>query len=585
MIEVQRRLAAILAADVVGFSAMMERAEEATYNEINRLRREVMEPALARHQGRLIKTTGDGLLAEFASPLAAARCAIEIQESLSSSPDGIRLRIGLNLGDVIVQEDGDVYGEGINIAARLEGLADPGGILVSAKVHDEIEGKLDVAFDDRGEQQLKNISKPIRTYAWAVNGSGRPNLPAGKAVQDTREPASPDKPSIAVLPFANMSGDPEQEYFADGMVEEIITGLSRIKWLAVISRNSSHIYKNKPVPAKEAAEKFGVRYVLEGGVRKSGNRIRITAQLIDAETGAHLWAEKYDRLLDDVFALQDEITMCVLGAIEPNLRKAEIERVKRRRPSNLSAYDLVLRALPHVYASMPKETEAAIPLLEQALLLEPDYGAAQAFLALCFHVRFSRGGLDPVDRAAAIRLARAAVARGNDDATSIAVAAFVIALNEHDAATALPLFDRALELSSSNAFALACSAQALAFMGRSERAIERGERAIRLSPFDALNYRAYLALAVAHFHEQQYGEATEAARNVIAINPGFSFGYALLAASLVRLGEADAAQVATRSVLERQPSFTIRGFAAVAEFDAAVFKPLADAWRDAGLPQ
>jgi adenylate cyclase len=255
MAEVQRRLAAILAADVVGFSAMMERAEEATYAEINRLRREVIEPNLARHQGRLIKSTGDGVLAEFASPLAAARCAIDIQERLSDSPDGIRMRIGLNLGDVIVQQDGDVYGEGINIAARLEGLADPGGILVSAKVHDEIEGKLDAALEDRGERQLKNMSKPIRTYALASKASAGPSSPV--ATKAAQEPALPDKPSVAVLPFQNMSGDPEQEYFADGVVEDIITALSRFNSLLVIARNSSFTYKGNAVDIKKVGRELG----------------------------------------------------------------------------------------------------------------------------------------------------------------------------------------------------------------------------------------------------------------------------------------------------------------------------------------
>ncbi len=402
---------------------------------------------------------------------------------------------------------------------------------------------------------------------------------------DAATPVRTDKPSIAVLPFQNMSGDPEQEYFADGMVEEVITGLSRIKWLSVISRNSSFIYKNKPVAVKEVADKLGVRYVLEGGVRKSGNRVRITAQLIDAETGAHLWAEQYDRLLEDVFALQDEITMSVIGAIEPSLRKAEIDRVKRQRPNNLNAYDLVLRALPFVSAQMPKDVAKAIPLLEDALKFEPDYSAAHAFLSWCLHARFSRGGLHQEDRTAAIHHAHAAVALGNDDATSIATAAFVIALDEHDTTTALKLFDRALELSNSNVFALSCSAITLAWMGKTELAIERAQRALRLSPFDPLNWLSNHALAIAYFYTQRYGDAADAARSAVDAIPGFSITRAVMTAALMRLGRTEEAKAAAQTVLECQPSFTIRGFSLIVEFEPAVFRPLADALREVGLPE
>jgi len=399
-------------------------------------------------------------------------------------------------------------------------------------------------------------------------------------------PAPSEKPSIAVLPFQNMSGDPEQEYFADGMVEEIITGLSRIKWLSVISRNSTSIYKNKPVVIKEAADKFGVRYVLEGSVRKSGNRIRIAAQLIDAKTDAHLWAEHYDRVLEDVFALQDEITMCVVGAIEPNLWKAEIDRIKRQRPKNLNAYDLVLRSLPFVLGHIPQDSEAAIPLLQNALKLQPDYAAAHAFLSRCFHHRYARAGLREEDRIAAIRHARAAIAHGSDDATALATAAHVIAFDEHDTATALRLFDRALELSNSNVFALSFSAIILAWMGRTELAIERAERALRLSLFDFYNFRAHHALAVAYFYTGRYVDAVDAERSAVHANPRFSVAHAVLAAALLRSGRVAEAKTSARNVLEHEPTFTIRGFQIVAgELEPAVFKPFADAWREIGLPE
>jgi adenylate cyclase len=336
--RVQRRLAALLAADVVGYSALMERAEEATYVEFERLKRDVIEPSLSRHEGRLIKTTGDGALAEFASPSAAVRSAVEIQESIASGRSSLSLRIGVNLGEVIVGADGDLFGDGINIAVRLEGIADPGGILMSEKVYSEVEGKLDVGFEDRGEQQLKNIAKPVRAYAVCIG--------AHRALIERRSaaPPLPDKPSIAVLPFENMSGDPEQEYFADGMVEEIITALARIRWLFVIARNSSFTYKGRAVDVKEVGRELGVRYVLEGSVRKAGQRVRITAQLIDAANSAHLWAGRFDDSMEDIFELQDKVALNVAGVIEPTLRAAELQRSAKRRTDDLTAYDLYLRA-------------------------------------------------------------------------------------------------------------------------------------------------------------------------------------------------------------------------------------------------
>src|SRR5471032_1681565 len=348
-VPMQRRLAAILAADVVGFSALMERDEEGTYAAIGRLRREIVEPRLVEHQGRLIKTTGDGFLAEFASPLAALRSALALQGDLSRDQGSLRLRVGLNLGDVIVEEGGDVYGEGVNVAARLEALCDPGGILISGKIHDEVEGKIDASFEDRGAQQVKNISRTVQMYAVR---------PAGAAEMAMSLPL-PDKPSIAVLPFQNMSGDPDQEYFADGMVEDIITALSRFKSLFVIARNSSFAYKGKTVDIKQVGRELGVRYVLEGSVRKAGNRVRITAQLIDAISGAPVWAERYDRDLTDIFAVQDEITASVAGVIEPALAEAEQQRVLRKLPERLDAWEAYQRGLWHFNKYGPEESQTA----------------------------------------------------------------------------------------------------------------------------------------------------------------------------------------------------------------------------------
>jgi TolB-like protein len=450
-----------------------------------------------------------------------------------------------------------------------------------------------IRFVGTVQQKQNSADEPDRARAAPVADSDARHQLLGlkslhsatdRGPDSSSDPAPSDKPSIAVLPFQNLSGDPEQEYFADGMVEEIITGLSRIKWLSVISRNSTFNYKSKPVAIGAVAERLGVRYVLEGSVRKSASRIRIAAQLIDAQTGAYLLAEQYDRVLEDIFVVQDEIAMHVVGAIEPGLRKAELNRVKRRRPDNLNAYDLVLRSLPLVFAQMPKDAAIAIPLLENAVKLQPDYGAAHAFLGWCLHHRFARGGSREDDRVAAIQHARAAIACGSDDATALAVAAQVIARDGHDSTTALKLFDRALELSNSNIFSLSLSASNLAWLGESELAMERAKRAIQLSPFDPFNYRPYYALAIAHFFQQQYEEGVDAARTAINYNPAFSNPRAILVAALWRAGRAAEAKVAKQELLECEPTFTVLGFVRSGGFESAVFESFADAWREIGLP-
>jgi TolB-like protein len=380
------------------------------------------------------------------------------------------------------------------------------------------------------------------------------------------------------------AGDPKQDYFADGMVDEIITGLARIKWLLVIARGSSFVYKGKAIDLRQVGRELGVRYVLEGSVRKAGHRIRISAQLAEAETGIHLWADRYDRLLDNIFATQDELTASVVGAIEPKLRKAEIERIRRKRPDSLDAYDLVLRALPSVYSMMAEGAAVAIPLLEKALDVEPSYGVAHAALAWCRHFRFSRGGLHEADRAAAIDHAHAAITAGTDDATALAIAGLVIWFEEHENATALDLFDRALTLSNSNIYALCCSAVALAWMGRAEAAIERARQAIRLSPFDSLNYMSHGALAISHFHTGHFESAREQARRAIEFNPRFSMPHALLAAALVRLKRGEEAALAAQRVLALHPTFTVRGLSFTIGLEPAVFAPFAEAWIEAGLP-
>jgi len=396
--------------------------------------------------------------------------------------------------------------------------------------------------------------------------------------------APPDKPSLAVMPFTNMSGDPEQEYFADGMVEEIITGLSRIKWLFVIARNSSFIYKGQAVNVGRVGRELGVRYVLEGSVRKAGERVRVSGQLIETETSVHLWAERYDRRLDDVFALQDEITLNVVGAIEPSLREAEIERVKRKRPENLDAYDLVLRALPHVVLPMPAETAKAMPLLERALTLEPDYAGAHGYLAWCHQILFVRGGFNKENHDAAIRHARAALSYGRDDATALALGGYVISITEHDRATAFEALEQALAISPSSSFALFCGSLALAYAGEAERGIDWAERALRISPFDRMNHLSYHALAIAHFLRGRYDEAAHAARRAVQSIPSSSGSHGVLAAALAKLGRIEEAKAVALQVLALDPSFGAARFCAAAGLPTALAEPMTDAWTTAGLP-
>jgi adenylate cyclase len=444
-----RRLAAILAADVAGYSRLMGADEEGTLERLKALRRELLDPKIAEHHGRIVKTTGDGLLVEFASVVDAVRCAVEVQQAMPARDTGvaaenrIELRIGINLGDVIVEGD-DLYGDGVNIAARIEALADAGGVFVSNTVHDHVRDRLPFVFEDLGEQQVKNIARPVRVYrvrdiGTAAKSPSAPALPL------------PDKPSIAVLPFANMSGDPEQEYFVDGMVEEIITALSRIHWLFVIARNSTFTYKGRPVDVKQVGRELGVRYVLEGSVRKAGMQVRITGQLIDAVTGAHLWADRFDGSLKDVFELQDKIAVSVAGVIEPALQAAEMRRSAARPTTDLTAYDLYLRALTAFFPIRKEGLVTALGLFEQAIAIDRHYGPALSWAAIC-HLRLVTEGWTEApedDRQKGIDLARRALQVGENDPRVLANAAVVLANLGEDIGAMMGLVDRALTLNPS----------------------------------------------------------------------------------------------------------------------------------------
>lgn len=397
--------------------------------------------------------------------------------------------------------------------------------------------------------------------------------------------ALPDKPSVAVLPFSNLSGDPQQEYFADGMVEDIIAGLSRIRWLFVVARNSSFTYKNSAADVKRVGRELGVRYLLQGSVRKDERRVRVSAQMIEAETGGHLWSERFDRPLDDIFELQDEIALNVVGAIEPSLRRAEVERVKRKRPDSLDAYDLVLQSQADVYSGMPAQVTKALVLLERALALDPAYALAHAFAAMCHHCLFLRAGLRDDSRSASIAHARAAIRHGQDDALALTFAGFSIGMDAHDHDAAFAALEAALAVSPSSAITYNVGGVIFGWAGKAEQAIEWGERAMRLSPFDPWTWSACHALALGHFHRSRYEQAASAARKAVQLNPAHSISHMLLVAPLVKLGRLEQAKAVAADVLELQPAFRFgKQFAGVA-CAPALAASLGDALRAAGLPE
>ena len=581
----ERRLAAILAADVAGYTALMGADEAGTHRHLTKLRLDLLEPLISEHHGRVVKLMGDGLLVEFSSVVDAVAFSAKVQNEMAErnaaipQAEQIVFRIGINLGDVVIEGD-DIHGDGVNVASRLEALSEPGGMCISDAVHDQVRDRLDLGFEDSGKQKVKNIDRPVQTWNWSAQAAGTSPVPA---VEDASL-SLPDKPSIAVLPFDNMSGDAEQDYFADGMVEDIITGLSRIKWLFVIARNSSFVYKGKAVDVKQVGRELGVRYVLEGSVRRVSDRLRVTAQLIEAETGGHVWADRYDRTLDDVFALQDELTMSVVAVIEPSLRQAEIERVKRKRPDSLDAYDLVLRAIPDVYPAMPDGAAEALPLLEEAIEMEPEYALAHGFAAWSHEILFARGGGHDENRLGAIHHAHAVIAHGRDDAIALTLGGFVMGMVAHDRDAARQAFEAALALSQSCAITYNLGSVVAALGGDADRAIEWGERALRLSPVDPMNYAAWLSITYGRFQRCEYEAAAEAAQKTFQANPYWSSTHYLLAATHAKLGRIDAARSAAERVLELEPGFTITGLCAAFDIHPLVAEPMSEALSSAGLP-
>jgi adenylate cyclase len=586
--HVERRLAAILAADVVGSCRLIGIDEEGTLAQLKALRKTLFDPKIAHHHGRIVKNTGDGALVEFASVVDAVRCADDVQRGVAEQntdvPQNKRIefRIGIHLGDIIIADD-DIFGDGVNIAVRLEGIAEPGGICISDDAHRQVRGKVESTLEDMGTQTLKNIAEPMR--AWRVRIGPSSSL-ATKTPTETAQPlALPDKPSIAVLPFRNISGDPEQEYFADGIVEDIITALSRFKSLFVIARNSSFTFKGRAVDIKEVGRRLGVRYVLEGSVRKASGKVRITGQLIDAVTGAHLWADRFERDLTDVFALQDEVTIAVVSAIQPKMLQVEIEMATRRRPENLTAYDFFLRAMQQYYLTTRESLAEAIRLAHRALELDPRFGSAAALAGDCHASSVSLGyANDPqFDRKEAVRLARLALRIDDGDPDTLSRAAVISACMVGDSEGEIEMADRAVALNPNSWRTWNNRGWVYNYAGLPEEAIRSFDRAIRMSPVDPLLHMTFLGVGHALMGLRRFDEAIVVLKKALRQNPSFSAAYRLLASAFAHLGrDAEAGEAAARA-LEVDPAFTIS--AAIARGAGKNAKLYIEGLRKAGLPE
>ncbi|WP_245310718.1 adenylate/guanylate cyclase domain-containing protein, partial [Bradyrhizobium valentinum] len=489
--HVERRLAAILAADVAGSCRLIGIDEEGTLAQLKALRKTLFDPKIAEHHGRIVKNTGDGVLVEFASIVDAVRCADEIQRGVAEQNidvpqvKRIEFRIGIHVGDIIIEEN-DIFGDGVNIAVRLEGIAEPGGVSISDDAHRQIRGKIGIDYDDMGPQVLKNIAEPMRVWRARIGPSFSPAMLTKPPTETSLPLALPDKPSIAVLPFQNLSGDPEQEYFADGMVEDIITGLSRSKSLFVIARHSTFTYKGKAIDIKQVGRELGVRYVLEGSVRKAGNRVRITGQLVDAATGNHIWADRYDSTLEDMFDLQDRVTSSVIGAISPQLERAEIERAQRKPTESLQAYDYYLRAYASFYKFTREAHLEALKLTEIASGIDPEFAAAYALGARCYLQRKAFGWSTDTaqERIEARRLARRAIELDKDDPSVLAMAGHALAYVVGEVEEGAALLTRAINLDPNLVIARQWSGFTHLWLGNVDAAIEQFKVALRLSPLD-----------------------------------------------------------------------------------------------------
>jgi adenylate cyclase len=575
-----RRLAAILAADIAGYSRLMGADEGGTLARLKALRRELIDPAIAAHRGRVVKTTGDGMLVEFPSVVQAVECAVAAQRALADrgaadpAERRIEFRVGINLGDVIV-ENGDIFGDGVNIAARLESLAAPGGVCLAQAAYEQVRRKVPFAFVDLGPQRLKNIAEPVRVWRWAPEGgAGTDEIVAARAVLA--------RPALAVLPFANLSGDAAQDYFADGITEEIITALARWREFPVIARNSTFTFKNRAVNVIEAARELGARYVLEGSVRRAGNRVRITAQLIDGQSGHHLWAERYDRDLVDIFNLQDEITERVATEIAPAMRLAEMQRVGRKPPDSLDAWDRYLRGLATLWRYTPESSLAALDDLKEAIRLDPGFAAAHGALAAVHVTRaIMLWGDLATEFAQAIVHARQAVELDDGDASAHAMMVFLyIYLRQHE--LALAAARRAVSLNPALDFAWYTLGQALLWSGRAGEAVDAVDRALALGPHTPYNWNMHVVAAIARYMSGDYEGSHSHARRVCDLMPDWPRGHGYAVAALAQLGRIDEARAEGKRIRERWPDLGVASYAGL-PFQPDQLERLVEGLRKAGL--
>jgi adenylate cyclase len=588
--RVERRLAAVLAADVAGYSRLMGFDEERTLAQLKLFRKTVVDPSIATHRGRIVKTTGDGMLAEFASAVDAARCAVEVQREVAKQNSDvsvelrIEFRIGIHVGDIII-DDNDIFGDGVNIAARLEGLAEPGGVCISDDAHRQIRGKIDIAFDDIGEQTLKNIAEPMRAWHLRLTGAAAPATRLSPSSIQVKDLTLPDKPSIVVLPFDNMSAEPGQDYLADGIVEAITAALSCIRSFFVIARSSAFTYKGRATNARDIGKELGVAYLLEGSVQKAGNRLRIIVQLIETEGGAHVWSSRFDGAIDDFFDLEDRITEQVAGALQPSIRIAEIERSRRKRPQDLGSYDYTMRAMPHVWALEKEESARALELLEKALTIDPEYPLALSLAGWCHAQRSVYNWADDIggSQTMARSFAERAAEMSGDDPVILAVLGAVHTFVRNHG-TARVLLERAVTLDPNAAWAWSRLGWLENYADRPQKAVENFERALRLSPIDPMNFNNYVGLGSAHEVAQEYDEAAALYRRALEERPNAVWIYRNLAASLSGAGRGDAAKQAFAEVMRYYPDLTVAKFKQAMVFSPAALNRMAENLRKLGLP-
>ncbi len=557
--NVARQLAAVLAADVVGYSRLMEADEVGTLARLKTVRLELIDPAIANCKGRIIKTTGDGILVEFQSVTEALRCAVDFQQRMArrnrdmSASRALLYRIGINLGDVIVEE-GDIFGDGVNVAARLESIAEPGGICISGAVYDQVGDRLPIGYEDLGEQRVKNISRAIRVYKVLLTGQAAERTKV--ADEQASPPVSVRKPSIALLPFVNMSGDPEQEFFADGLTEDIITELSRFRQLLVISRNAVFVHKGKPVKAQQIAREFGVDYVVEGSVRKAADRVRVTVQLIDGETETHIWAERYDRKLEDIFAIQDEVTSAIAATLFGRIEAAKHDQVQRKPTENMAAYEYVLTGKVLHHRSNRESNTESILMLNRAIDLDPNYAHAHAWKACVTGQAWLHGWCEDPAASLQVILDELQIALSLDDNDADVhriLAAVKLNFNEHEKAAYHQ--DRALSLNPNSDLIVVQQGEVLTWLGRPKEGIEWIRRAMRLNPYHPERFWSHLGRA--QYTARIYADAIESFSKPIA--PDYTH-HAFLAASSAQLGNHVAALAHAREVLQRKQDFTVSGY-------------------------